>query len=288
MKIAAVILNWNQAELTMQAAASVEDQVVHVYVVDNASQENDRALLRRFADEHGITLIVNACNGGYAGGNNLGIARAMVDGYDAILVMNNDAIAEQGAVATLATRLTEAEDVAAVAPTEVSIPSGNVIHTACWLDLETGATRHDDKGRDPAELDPSPMETGYVSGAAFLARSAVFSACGLFDERYFCYWEDTDWSVRVLRSGWRLEIVPTALVGHRLGASTPTTTGAYYQARNRPLFLRRTLGTSRVRALRLSLIPTAILVGSLLRRARVWAALRGAVGGWVVGLVSRA
>src|SRR5947209_14487378 len=105
MKIAAVIFNANRAELTEAAALSVMSDVSQVYLVDNGSVPEQVARLTTFAEEHGMTLIRNAVNVGYAAGNNRAIDAAVKARYDGILVMNNDAAAEPGAVPALAEHL---------------------------------------------------------------------------------------------------------------------------------------------------------------------------------------
>jgi GT2 family glycosyltransferase len=286
--VGAVVLNWKQAALTIEAVESVRAQVDHVYVVDNASGAGDVAMLRRVADGNEITLIENRLNLGYAGGNNVGIGRALQEGWDAVLVMNSDTVAEPGAVAALTGRLQVASAVAAVAPMQISYDTGAVLHTACSVDLRSGRTHWHDAGADPATVGTSPIDTGYISGAAFLARRRVLEACGTFDERFFCYWEDTEWSVRVRRGGWSLEVVPGARFRHHRGASTPSDVSAYYMTRNRVLFLRRAAGRSRAAAFRATVAPTLVMFVSLARRGRIAAAFRCALGGWVAGLASRA
>src|SRR3989442_1046510 len=88
--VAAVILNWNQAELTVQCIECVRRQVDHVYVVDNDSHPSDRAVLEEMADDRS-TLLVNPVNGGYAAGCNRGVSAAVKARFTYVLIMNNDA-----------------------------------------------------------------------------------------------------------------------------------------------------------------------------------------------------
>jgi GT2 family glycosyltransferase len=92
--------------------------------------------------------------------------------------------------------------------------------------------------RDVGQYD-SPQEVfGFSGGAVVLAREMVDDV-GLFDERLFLYYEDTDLAWRGRRRGWRYLYVPSAVVRHRLGASTVVGSRLfrYYTARNRPLVL---------------------------------------------------
>lgn len=286
MKIAAIVLNWNQAALALRAAATVAGQVDRVILVDNGSRPSDRALMANAAAETArYELVQLERNLGYAGGNNAGIARALSLEADAVLVLNSDAELGHDAVARLASRLAAAEHVGAVAPVQTAPASGRVVHAACLLDESTTRVDFSHRGLTLEELPSAPLPTDYVSGAAFLARAAVLRECGAFDERLFCYFEDADWSIRARRAGWALEVVPAAISSHEGGASTPSKVAAFYMARNRLLFARRTLGLSLGRTLLVSAKPAAILAGSLLRHGHPLAALTGPCRGWLSGAV---
>lgn len=249
MRTAAVILNWNRARLTAETARSVRDQVDAVYLVDNCSARADAELVERLAAELGAAFLALDGNYGYAGGNNAGIAAALADGHDAILVLNNDVIVSPGAVEILRGRLAARPELAACAPLVVAHETGRVLHSDCELDLASGRLGWSDHGRPAAEVADGSRPTGYVSGEAFLARAEALRACGMFDERFFLTFEDTEWSVRVRRAGWELETSPDAVVVHRHSATMGRVGAAYYQSRNYPLFLHLALGVPRPLAL---------------------------------------
>jgi GT2 family glycosyltransferase len=284
VKTAAVILNWNQAAMTESAAMSVLDDVDAVYLVDNGSQRDDRHRLERFSREAALTFLGNETNVGYAGGNNVGIRRALTDGHEAVLVMNNDATARAAAIQVLIERLLMAPQVGVVAPTVVDLPSSRVLHTSCLLDLENGRAAWEESGISLSDVHPAPRPTGYVSGEAFLARAQVFQECGFFDERFFCYYEDVEWSVRVRRAGWELEVVPSAVFTHLQGGSGASREGAFYRARNSPLFLRWGLGKSRWDAIGLSAGQQLMRTARQLRRGQIRTAFTGTVAGWASGI----
>ncbi|MBN6740049.1 glycosyltransferase [Acidithiobacillus sp. MC6.1] len=66
----------------------------------------------------------------------------------------------------------------------------------------------------------------YLTGASLLLRREAIEAVGLFDtSRFFLYWEDTDYGLRLRRAGWQLAVAKDALVWHdessSLGAASP-------------------------------------------------------------------
>ena len=92
MKLAAVVLNWNGGDDTLAALDSLGD--VPAICVDNGSTDgSDLAVEERFPD---VELIRTGANLGFAGGNNVGIRRALERGADWVLLLNNDAVAEPG------------------------------------------------------------------------------------------------------------------------------------------------------------------------------------------------
>jgi len=280
MTTAAVILNWNRAALTDAASRSVRDQVAALYLVDNHSDAADAAQVERLARELACAFLRLDANRGYAGGNNAGVAAALENGHDAILVLNNDVVVRPGAVAVLEERLRERPGLAACAPVVVSCETGDVLHTICELDLESGRFGWLDHRASAAEIVREPQPTGYVSGEAFLVRAEVVRECGMFDERFFLTFEDTEWSARVRRAGWSLETCGAAIVEHHHGATMGGVASAFYKTRNYPLFLHVALDVP---------VPVALLRGTgfalrglayQLKRRRWSAALNGVVRGW--------
>jgi GT2 family glycosyltransferase len=265
--IAAVLVNWNRAQLTVEAVRSLAGAVDSVYVLDNDSEEADTAALESGLAQSQVKLIKASRNLGYAGGNNLAVEVALAASCDAVLIMNNDAFAEAGAVEALARHLDANPQVGVAMPTVVQRDGVTVLHGRCSFDPRFGTPGWEGTGRRVEQISGACQATDYVSGEAFLCRAEVIRECGLFDERFFCYYEDVDWSVRVARAGWRLEHVPAARFRHELGASGASLTGTFYRARNRILLQRYTFGRSPVNAAVRSIV-------SLLRAAAV-SVLRG-------------
>jgi GT2 family glycosyltransferase len=284
--IAAVVLNWNQAQLTLQSVASVRTQVDHVYVVDNGSRPSDRAQLYDGVDDN-TTIIASPTNVGYAAGCNRGVEAAMQAGYLAILIMNNDAFADPGSIRPLLARLEAAPSVGAVGPVVVRHATRKVLHAACTLDLRFGRAGWLQYEASLDTLDKAPVATEYLSGEAMLIRSEVIESIEMFDERYFCYSEDADWSLRARRAGWTLEVIPESVFEHMVSVTSAGLAGAYYRARNVPLFLRLATGRTRLAALFLALPAELISFAALVRHGHIVIAFRGVVVGWLVGVTMR-
>jgi GT2 family glycosyltransferase len=119
-------------------------------------------------------------------------------------------------------------------------------------------------------------------------RSTALSQCGGFDEHFVYYFEDTEWSTRVRRGGWKLEVevVPQSVFRHMISGSMPSARAVYFRARNRPIFLGVGLAESHCSAAWKSTTSTFIMASGLLRRGQLRLAAR-AVRGWLVGVLIR-
>lgn len=65
-----------------------------------------------------------------------------------------------------------------------------------------------------------PMEVDWVSGACMIVRRKAVDVVGVFDVRFFMYWEDADWCRRMWAGGWKVVYFPNASVVHYVGGSS--------------------------------------------------------------------
>jgi GT2 family glycosyltransferase len=242
--IAVIVLNWNRWEETLaclQALDEVQYTRRFAIVVDNASSDGSASRIREARPD--VELLESDCNRGYAGGNNLGIRRALERGADIVWILNNDTRADAHALSALVE----------------AIPGSDWGMLASSL-LDPG-TRHVnvsarvDKDDQLVPIVCAGCEAGYhtadaLMGASLFIRREVLEAVGLLDERYFHYFEERDFVERARRSGWSLGLACRSLVAHEAGrtlaVSSPQAT--YYFVRNQLLYERRFLGRHPLRS----------------------------------------
>ncbi|MGD8307486.1 MAG: glycosyltransferase family 2 protein, partial [Ignavibacteria bacterium] len=172
-----------------------------------------------------------------AGGNNLGIKWALEESADYILVLNNDVIVDNSMVEKLVNHIKPNPGIGLVSGKvfykddsgRIFSGAGKFIRWRC-----TGVNRGTFLGRTYKH--DKDCFVDYVSGVLFLARSEVFKKVGLLDERFFMYFEDLEFSRRVL-SDHLISYTPEAIAYHRSGGGTRwsnySETYLYYQTRNR-------------------------------------------------------
>jgi len=68
-----------------------------------------------------------------------------------------------------------------------------------------------------AQSEPFPID--HTLGATMMLRREAIEQTGLFDEQFFMYVEEVDWSMRIRRAGWEIYTVPTAHITHLEGQS---------------------------------------------------------------------
>ena len=206
-KVAAIVLSWNGREDTLACLRSLESEPVDVIVVDNASTDGSADAVS------GVEVIRNDRNLGYAGGMNAGIRRALEQGADAVLLLNNDVELEPGATEALLAAL---DDAAAVCPVVLFADNPERV----WYAGARFDPRRGYNGRHLTDPPEAITQTERICGAAVLIPRQALERVGLFDEELFAYYEDADWSLRAREAGLPLLVVPKSRIRHKVSAST--------------------------------------------------------------------
>ncbi|WP_394278173.1 glycosyltransferase family 2 protein [Microbacterium sp.] len=259
---AVVVVNYGssgllEANLAEVAADTRPDIVV---VVDNPTTDAERARVRALAAREHWILIEPDANAGFGGGVNLGVAAALEAGATGILLLNPDA--RLGADAVDALRAATLDEPLALCAPRIVTPSGSVWFAGADVVLADGRTRgHAKRARHPGE------ETWeWLTGACLWFTAELWHATGGFDEEYFLYWEDVDFSRRAVLAGGSLRVVGDALAVHDEGAThrgrgqsarSKSETYYYFNIRNRMLFANRHLDDEGVRRWRAGIAASA-------------------------------
>lgn len=230
-----VVLNWNGADDTAACLRSLrpaQDAGARVLVVDNGSTDGSQSRFQRqFPD---VEILQTGANLGYTGGNNAGLTAALTSGAEFVCVLNNDTIVAPDFLQPLVGRARAASQAVALSPVIRYLDAPRIWFAGGAVDPSTGLGRH--LQADELDVQSSePYETQLLTGCCLFAARSVWENVGLFDERFFLNFEDTQWSLRALRARVRLEIVPSSIVDHKVSASfkgSAAVLGSYYYARN--------------------------------------------------------
>ncbi len=279
----AVVLSWNGREDTLGCLASLEhvQSGLRVICVDNGSTDGSaQAVAKRFPD---VELIEAGTNLGYAGGCNLGIRRALADGADWVMLVNNDATVAPDVVSGFEQAIARRPRAGILAgkvyfadrPATIWFAGQRVSMLTGYSGRPRGYGRAD--GPEYAEI----VETGRAVGALMAVSRPALDAAGLFDEALFAYVEDVDLALRVRGAGFDVVLAPGARAWHRISASTggeaASTHTLYYGVRNTIVVLerRRPLGPVGTRVRRASILATyGAYALTRTDRTPAWAAVR--------------
>ncbi len=224
-----IIVTWNNEQTVGSCLESIgltqKGLVRKIIVVDNHSSDN--TIKKIEAQPLPLTLIKNSRNRGFAAAVNQGLAQS--EG-DYILLLNPDAWLQENALQEMAKALDRHADIDVVGPQLLHDngtlqPSGRRLPSLAGMVAEHGLPRAWKNsswmikrifGRTDFTRSAVVAE---VSGACFLARAAAFQQNGVLDERFFLYFEETDWFQRLAQKGGRVLYWPDAKVVHQWGHS---------------------------------------------------------------------
>lgn len=238
-----VIVNYRTPGLVIDCLRSLTEEVqalgdCKVVVVENASGDDSAerigAAIRDTGWQSWVELLVVEKNLGFAGGNNAALRPmlAVPRPPDYVLLLNPDTVIRPGAVRTLVDFLDKHPDVG-IAGSRLEHPDGTPQRSAFRFpsvasEFEGGMRLglvskllHRRLVAPPVRDDEHP--TDWIAGASMLVRREVFDAIGLMDERYFLYFEETDFCLRARRAGWSCWYVPSSHVVHLVGQSSGVT-----------------------------------------------------------------
>jgi len=231
-KIAVVVLNMNGKDVLETCLNSIQKLDYPNYtviVVDNNSSDGSQAFVAGAFPR--VQLIQNTSNEGVPEGQNIGIRAAALSGADYVFTINNDTILDPSVLRELLNTLEQDKTIGAAGPILYSMKDTRTTDYGCGnIDWNTGAvTRsHADKNNVLTKA----TDVDYVS--FFFANPEVLESVGLFNKKYFAYWEDTDLCFRLKKAGYRVVCVSTARVWHKQSYTARRVSGfyEYYYTRN--------------------------------------------------------
>jgi len=203
-KIGLVTIAYNSADVLRPFLDCVWQQTHNnlvLYVIDNASQDSTCSILEKENDSR-LQIINNLTNFGVAKANNQGIENAIADGCDQILIINNDVEFEPTLVEKLLQVQVE-KSCSLVTPKMMYFDHPNHIwYAGSWFIKKKGylPLHRGMKQLDEGQYDKI-IEVEYAPTCCLLAKKEVFQDIGLMDEKYFVYFDDTDFSYRVWKDG---------------------------------------------------------------------------------------
>lgn len=228
-----------------ESLARQQDMQFRLYVIDNSKTDSGSRLSRELADRYGIDaeIVFNDANVGVAKGNNQGIEMARRDGCDLVLLANNDIEFESpDLMAHLAAEM-HTRELAAIVPKIYFYGLERKIWFAGGkFSVLRATTPHFGEGEDDHGQYDAVSLIDYAPTCFMLIRTDVFDALGVMDEKYFVYYDDTDFLWRMRKANMKVGFAPGEIVLHKVSYSTGggvSEFSLYYGSRNRIYFIRK-------------------------------------------------
>jgi GT2 family glycosyltransferase len=234
--IGIVTVNYNSARFIQEFVDSVcrlDYPAAHLVVVDSGSSDGSADEIERRCPH--AQIIRCSENVGIARGNNIGAAFCREQGFDYVLFVNNDTTHEPDVLRLLAAA---ADERTMTVPRILYAHDHTLINThAGDFDWTLGVFRNTYHGKPDGPKTRQRRELQTASFCCMLVPTRVFDDVGELDERFFMYYEETDFLRRAIDHGYRLLYLPEAVVYHQESASSGggwmTPFKQYYATRNR-------------------------------------------------------
>ncbi len=243
--VSVVTLNWNTTAVTcefLESSRLLTWPNYEILVCDMHSDQDPTAAIEA-GNYPFVKLLRSDQNLGFSGGNNWGIRQAR---GEYIFIVNNDTELNPSIITDLLKPFATDDSIGVVCPKILYFFQPGVIQYAGFNPISKLTGRTTAIGSH--EPDHGQYNEGrYTAGAhgcAMMVSRAVIDQTGMFPENFFLYYEEWDWSSRILNAGYKIWYEPSAFILHKESASVgkQSPLKVYYQTRNRILYMRRNSG----------------------------------------------
>lgn len=241
--ISVIIVSYNTAHLLKRCLSALYNHStghdLEVFVVDNNSADNSVSMVKTEYPE--VHLIINKANNGFAAANNQ--AWKLATGEN-VLLLNPDAFITSNAITNTIEFMKRHPACGIcggrlVKPDGTPDPSARKFPTFLSKFFTLSGLQHHFPtsklfaAHEFGNIDQSkPLQVDWVPGTFTMYRRSMLEETGLFDERFYIYYEETDLCLKAKRLGWSVYYLPTAKVIHVGGASSKARKDKLFDAKS--------------------------------------------------------
>lgn len=236
-RVSIILVNYNgkkYLEDFMKSAYAQSYSNIEIVLVDNASKDDSAQWIKANYPE--VKIIRMEKNEGFGEGCNIGIDYAINEGTDYILLLNTDTILDKNLVEELVENIDDNMVITA------TIYKGDKSNKEFWyaggrIDYETAKVDQllyiDGKKKS--------YNVDFISGCCMMFHRDIIEKVGNFDRRFYLYYEDVDFCMRLRQHGINMKYITTTSLWHKVGGSSiggneMSCSSQYYVTRNRLLF----------------------------------------------------
>jgi len=234
-RVSVVIPNWNGRHLLQICLPSLQHLTyphVEIIVVDNGSTDDSIPFVQ--SEFPTVTLVKLSQNRGFTGAVNAGIQTAT---GEFIALLNNDTEAHPDWLTAAMDAFRRRPDVGFIACLMLDYWQREIINGAGDMISSSGNPFKRGFGRKLTPYFQEEQEVFGACGGAAVYRKTIFDEIGLFDDAYFAYLEDVDWSFRAQLAGYKCLYVPNSIIYHMEGVTAAEVDLDHLAKYNNPLLL---------------------------------------------------
>lgn len=219
--VAVILVNWNTPAHTATCISSLksycDEHLFDIIVADNGSTDNSLNLLQnQFPD---LIYIDNKENLGFAEGNNRGLIYSIEQGYTYSMIINTDTEVDEDIASKLSSHLNNHPEAAAVQPCIFWMHKRNMVWNGKGsFNQVLGITSSDTKLPGQITLN-TYKKAEWLTGCCMLIKNEALLKSGLFNKKFFLYFEDVELSFRFRANGYDLHYLPSCKLYHEAGVS---------------------------------------------------------------------
>ena len=216
--VCCIILNYNSSKEVIELYNQLNEfnNGVSIIIVDNNSEQEEKELLLKSIDSN--FLIFNKFNIGYAGGNNIGIKKAIKEDAKYVWILNPDIQITKNTLPILLKTIESNINIAAIGPRICyrNMPSKIYSDGGIILQEKGFFTTHKNYNKESSSVHSltKENEVDYVNGSAMLISVDAYRKIGFLKEGFFLYFEETEWCLRALKFKYKLVVNTEAIAYH--------------------------------------------------------------------------
>ena len=229
--VSVIIVNYNGKKWLNKCLTSISNQSYKNYeiiFVDNASSDDSVEFVKnKFSN---VQIVQNNHNGGFAEGNNLGFSKSK---GEYIILLNNDTYVEKDYIKNFVKVFEEFPDTAVAQSKIVLMNEPEKLDIACSFWTPTAMLYYEGIGTNASKPNYNkPKKMFTVKGASMIFKKELADKVGLFDEKFWAYYEETDFCHRCLVWGYDVMYYPKATCYHAGGKTAEMFEQEYIQFHN--------------------------------------------------------
>lgn len=215
-----------------------------LYLIDNSASPATDEMIASCLATYPVAAykyVNTGGNIGVAAGNNTGIRMSLQDQCDHVLLLNNDIQFDQDYVFSQMAELADTKGESLIVPKIFYYGEDKLWMAGGYMDEWRALGVHYGMNKPDGPAFDQAKHCTYAPTCFMLVKKEVFEKVGIMDERYFAYYDDTDFILRATRMGYPVFYDPSLVILHKVSSSAGTNSPfyVYYSNRNKIYFIRK-------------------------------------------------